>query len=122
MIHLLKVGCSNKQIASRLNLTYGTVKNYMFALMKRFDARSRLQLVLKIEAQESMPVDPPVGQLGTAPANTHGLLATSVLRDYRADAFKRELAAQPGVREPHAHAVDTSAPIVHAGFDRLLAY
>jgi DNA-binding NarL/FixJ family response regulator len=51
VLELLKAGCSNKQIAAVLNLSCGTVKNYVFALMRRVNVRSRLQLVSKAEAR-----------------------------------------------------------------------
>lgn len=48
LVDLLLIGCSNKVIASTLNLSYGTVKNYMFDLMRLLSVRSRLELVAKI--------------------------------------------------------------------------
>ncbi|MBI3774838.1 MAG: hypothetical protein HY273_04670 [Gammaproteobacteria bacterium] len=48
IIDLLLIGCSNKQIATKLNLSYGTVKNYLFDLMRLLNVRSRLELVVKI--------------------------------------------------------------------------
>jgi len=48
VLQLLKQGCSNKRIASTLQLTCGTVKNYMVTLMRQFNVRSRLELVAKL--------------------------------------------------------------------------
>lgn len=45
IIELLLSGCSNKKIASRLDLTSGTVKNYVAQIMRLFNVRSRLELV-----------------------------------------------------------------------------
>jgi DNA-binding NarL/FixJ family response regulator len=38
----------SKKIADETGLTYGTVKNYMFNLMRRLSVRSRLELVAKL--------------------------------------------------------------------------
>lgn len=48
LIDLLLEGHSNKMIASILNLGYGTVKNYMFDLMRLLSVKSRLELVTKV--------------------------------------------------------------------------
>lgn len=45
---LLLRGHSNKEMAHYLNLSYGTVKNYMFALMRLTSVRSRLELAIKL--------------------------------------------------------------------------
>jgi DNA-binding NarL/FixJ family response regulator len=60
-VDLLVTGYSNKEIARTLNLSYGTVKNYMFDLMRLLNARSRLELVAKIRegaptTQSNMPL------------------------------------------------------------------
>jgi len=49
---LLLQGYSNKRIAHALNLSYGTVKNYMSALMQTMSARSRLEIVIKLKERE----------------------------------------------------------------------
>lgn len=48
LVHLVLSGYSNKKIADSLGLSYGTVKNYMFDLMRVFGVNSRLELVVKI--------------------------------------------------------------------------
>jgi len=48
LLDLLLEGHSNKTIADMLNLRYGTVKNYMFDLMRLLSVRSRLELVAKV--------------------------------------------------------------------------
>jgi two-component system nitrate/nitrite response regulator NarL len=45
LVELLCAGYSNKMIAHALNLSYGTVKNYMFDLMRLMSVKSRLELV-----------------------------------------------------------------------------
>ena len=45
---LLLRGYSNKEMAHCLNLSYGTVKNYMFTLMRLTSVRSRLELAIKL--------------------------------------------------------------------------
>jgi DNA-binding NarL/FixJ family response regulator len=49
---LLLAGHSNKMIGYILNLSYGTVKNYMFDLMRLLSVKSRLELVTKIRANQ----------------------------------------------------------------------
>ena len=49
LIDLLLQGYSNKEMAHSLNLSYGTVKNYMFALMRQMSVRSRLELAMKLQ-------------------------------------------------------------------------
>jgi len=51
LIDLLLLGYSNKMISSALNLSYGTVKNYMFDLMRLLSVKSRFELVTKIRGQ-----------------------------------------------------------------------
>jgi DNA-binding NarL/FixJ family response regulator len=48
VIELLLMGYSNKKIASTLNLSQGTIKNYLFDLMRYMNVKSRLELVFKI--------------------------------------------------------------------------
>ncbi|PFH07826.1 DNA-binding NarL/FixJ family response regulator [Collimonas sp. PA-H2] len=48
LIDLLLQGYSNKKIAHALNLSYGTVKNYMSTLMQMMSARSRLEMAMKL--------------------------------------------------------------------------
>lgn len=48
ILDLLLIGYSNKQIASALNLSCGTVKNYMFELMRITAVSSRLEMAMKI--------------------------------------------------------------------------
>lgn len=49
LVDLLLQGYSNKEMAHSLNLSYGTVKNYMFALMRQMSVRSRLELAMKLQ-------------------------------------------------------------------------
>ncbi|MET0267707.1 MAG: helix-turn-helix transcriptional regulator, partial [Duganella sp.] len=48
ILDLLLIGYSNKQIACALNLSCGTVKNYMFELMRITAVSSRLEMAMKI--------------------------------------------------------------------------
>jgi DNA-binding NarL/FixJ family response regulator len=48
LIDLLLQGYSNKKMAHSLNLSYGTIKNYMFILMRQMSVRSRLELAMKL--------------------------------------------------------------------------
>ena len=48
VIDLLLMGYSNKKIANTLNLSQGTIKNYIFDLMRYMSVESRLELVFKI--------------------------------------------------------------------------
>lgn len=47
ILDLVLVGYSNKQIAAALEISYGTVKNYMFNLMRIAGVNSRLELAVK---------------------------------------------------------------------------
>lgn len=49
IVDLLLIGYSNKQIACTLNLSSGTVKNYIFDLMRMISVSSRLEMALKIK-------------------------------------------------------------------------
>lgn len=51
LIDLLMSGNSNKAIADRMNLSYGTVKNYVFDIMRIMSVGSRLELVAKMRAE-----------------------------------------------------------------------
>ena len=51
IILLLLQGYSNKEIAYSLNLSYGTVKNYMFNLMQKMCVKSRLELAMKLRGK-----------------------------------------------------------------------
>ncbi len=46
VLRLLVEGCSNRQIANRLYLSEGTVRNYVSALLQFADVRDRTQLVI----------------------------------------------------------------------------
>lgn len=48
IVDLLLAGHSNMKIATLLDISYGTVKNYMYDIMRIADVRSRLELVAKI--------------------------------------------------------------------------
>jgi two-component system nitrate/nitrite response regulator NarL len=56
IVDLVLAGCSNKEIANRLNISYGTTKNYMFDLMRIFSVRSRLELANKILMDQGGPL------------------------------------------------------------------
>ena len=47
ILRLLVKGCRNREIAMQLSLTEGTVKNYVSALMRKVQARDRVQLVIR---------------------------------------------------------------------------
>jgi two-component system nitrate/nitrite response regulator NarL len=49
IVQLVMEGYSNKRIANALNLSYGTVKNYMFDLMRILGVKSRLELAIKCQ-------------------------------------------------------------------------
>jgi DNA-binding NarL/FixJ family response regulator len=49
VIDLLLLGYSNKKIARSLNLSDGTIKNYVFDIMKVLNVKSRLELALSIQ-------------------------------------------------------------------------
>lgn len=53
VVALLLQGCSNKLIAYHLNLSCGTVKNYIFSLMRMMAVRSRLELVARVRELEN---------------------------------------------------------------------
>lgn len=55
VIDLLLMGYSNKKIASTLNLSQGTVKNYLFDLMRYMGVNSRLEIVFKIRTNGYQP-------------------------------------------------------------------
>jgi two-component system nitrate/nitrite response regulator NarL len=55
VIDLLLSGCSNKKIANALNLSQGTVKNYMFDLMRLMQVSSRLELAIKLRSTGYSP-------------------------------------------------------------------
>lgn len=73
ILDLLLTGCSNKRIADQLQLTPGTVKNYIFDLMRLVGATSRLELAMKVKdlgyQTRSMhsPTPKPPRTTGTAP-------------------------------------------------------
>jgi two-component system, NarL family, nitrate/nitrite response regulator NarL len=46
IVHLLLVGKTNKEIASRLGITEKTVKHYMTVLMQKLSARNRVEVVI----------------------------------------------------------------------------
>jgi two-component system nitrate/nitrite response regulator NarL len=55
IIDLLLKGYSNKMIAHALNLSYGTVKNYMFDLMRLTAVNSRLEMAMKLQRSGYTP-------------------------------------------------------------------
>ena len=54
---LVASGCSNKEIANRLEITEGTVKSHLHTLYERFEVRGRVELIL--HAQKLDLLDPP---------------------------------------------------------------
>lgn len=52
IVDLLLIGYSNKMIARTLNLSSGTVKNYIFDLMRMTSVSSRLEMAMKIKDSE----------------------------------------------------------------------
>ncbi len=54
LIRLIFAGYSNKKIAAALGLSYGTVKNYMFDLMRLLSVNSRLELTVKLRENIDM--------------------------------------------------------------------
>ncbi|HWW72458.1 MAG TPA: LuxR C-terminal-related transcriptional regulator [Duganella sp.] len=63
LIALLLDGQSNKAIARSLDLSYGTVKNYIFDLMRLLGVKSRLELVTRVRGHA--PPRPPTVQPAT---------------------------------------------------------
>ncbi|WP_035052198.1 response regulator transcription factor [Andreprevotia chitinilytica] len=55
IIDLVLVGYSNKKIADALNLSNGTVKNYMFDIMRLMGVSSRLELAIKVKESGYRP-------------------------------------------------------------------
>lgn len=55
VIDLLLAGYSNKKIANALNLSQGTVKNYMFDLMRIVQVSSRLELAIRLRSMGYSP-------------------------------------------------------------------
>lgn len=49
IIQLLATGVSNKEIASKLVITEGTVKNHVSNILRKMDVQDRLQAVLKAQ-------------------------------------------------------------------------
>jgi DNA-binding CsgD family transcriptional regulator len=49
VVNLIRAGCSNAQVGQELNLTVGTVKQYLNRILKSAEVRSRSQLIAKVE-------------------------------------------------------------------------
>ncbi len=61
IVDLLLIGYSNKKIACTLNLSSGTVKNYIFDLMRMTSVNSRLEMAMKIKDSGYCRSEPPPG-------------------------------------------------------------
>jgi two-component system nitrate/nitrite response regulator NarL len=76
LLDLVLNGYSNKQIAQALGLSYGTIKNYMFDLMRIFAVNSRLEMAVKARESGYKPhVERSIGRnrAGTSsPVNSNG--------------------------------------------------
>ncbi|NRR33504.1 response regulator transcription factor [Oxalobacteraceae bacterium] len=61
LAHMVLAGYSNKKIAQELDLSYGTVKNYMVELMRLLEVRSRLEMAMRLRqsGQTLAPAAPP---------------------------------------------------------------
>ena len=59
VIELLCEGFANKEIAARLHLTTGTIKIYIYLLLKKYGVDNRTQLALKFQKLK-MTLHPPV--------------------------------------------------------------
>lgn len=57
IVELVLAGYSNKKIAIALDLSEGTVKNYMFHLMRLMDVKSRLEMAMRIREKGYRPRD-----------------------------------------------------------------
>ena len=55
---LLRQGLRNKQIATEMGITEGTVKIYLFRLFHKLDVRNRFELA-KCGVIDQLPVPPP---------------------------------------------------------------
>lgn len=53
----IKLGCSNRQIAERLNLREQTVKNYLSCLFEKFGVSNRTQLAIVLNTRRARPVE-----------------------------------------------------------------
>jgi len=49
VLHLMGQGCRNREIAARLHLAEGTVKNYVSSLMGKLNAQDRTQAALRAQ-------------------------------------------------------------------------
>jgi len=65
IVKLLYMGRTNKEIASKLNLSEKTVKHYMTLLMQKLHARNRVEVVMAAQKLGAMPS-------GTGPASPGG--------------------------------------------------
>lgn len=75
IIDLLLNGYSNKMIAHALNLSYGTVKNYMFDLMRLTSVNSRLEMAMKLQRSGYTPRK--LDQIERHDAMARGMLAAA---------------------------------------------
>lgn len=75
LLDLVLNGYSNKQIAQALDLSYGTIKNYMFDLMRIFSVNSRLEMAVKARESGYRPhAERAIGSSrisASIPANSH---------------------------------------------------
>ena len=59
VLELITEGCSNKEIANRLVIEYGTVKNHVHNILKKLDVRTRQEAASVFQVQKRPPLPQP---------------------------------------------------------------